>query len=50
MQNGFVESFNDQMRDEFINETLLRNLANARKLMAAWVTDDNTARPPAAVG
>ena len=36
MQNGFVESFNGRMRDEFLNETLFRNLAHARELMAAW--------------
>jgi putative transposase len=50
MQNGFVESFNGRMRDEFLNETLLRNLADARDLIAAWVTDDNTARPHSALG
>ena len=27
MQNGFVESFNGRMRDEFLNETLFRNLS-----------------------
>ena len=48
MQNGFVESFNGRMRDEFLNETLFRNLAHARDLIAAWVTDDNTARPHSA--
>ena len=32
MQNGFVESFNGQMRDEVLNETLFRNLAHARGL------------------
>lgn len=30
MQSGFVESFNGQMQDEFLNETLLRNLTHAR--------------------
>jgi putative transposase len=49
MQNGFVESFNGQMRDEFLNETLLRNLAHARDLITAWVTDSNTARPHSAL-
>ena len=38
MQNGFVESFNGRMRDEFLNETLFRNLAHARDRIAAWVT------------
>jgi transposase InsO family protein len=32
MQNGFVERVNGRMRDEFLNETLLRNLAHARNL------------------
>ncbi len=50
MQNGFVESFNGRMRDEFLNETLFRNLAHARDLIAAWVTDYNTARPHSALG
>jgi transposase InsO family protein len=50
MQNGFVESFNGRMRDEFLNETLFRNLAHARDLIEAWVTDYNTARPHSALG
>jgi hypothetical protein len=49
MQNGFVESFNVRMRDEFLNETLFRNLAHARDLIAAWVTDYNTERPHSAL-
>mgnify|MGYP001097629981 CR=1 FL=1 len=39
MQNGFVESSNGRMRDEFLNETLFRNLVHVRDLIAAWVTD-----------
>lgn len=50
MQNGFVESFNGRMRDEFLNETLFRNLAHARDLITAWVTDYNTERPHSALG
>ena len=50
MQNGFVESFNGRMRDEFLNETLFRNLAHARDLIAAWVSDYNTQRPHSALG
>jgi transposase InsO family protein len=50
MQNGFLESFNGRMRDEFLNETLFRNLAHARDLITAWVTDYNTARPHSALG
>lgn len=50
MQNGFVESFNGRMRDEFLNETLFRNIAHARDLIAEWVTDYNTERPHSALG
>lgn len=50
MQKGFVDSFNGRMRDGFRNETLFPNLAQARGLIAARVTDDNTARPHPALG
>lgn len=50
MQNGFVESFNGRMRDEFLNETLFRNLTHARDLIASWATDYNTVRPHSALG
>ena len=33
-----------------LNETLFRNLAHARELIADWVTDYNTARPHSALG
>ena len=45
MQNGFVESFDGRMRDEFLNETMFRNIGHARDLIDAWVTDYNTAPP-----
>jgi hypothetical protein len=50
MQNGFVGCFNGRLRDEFLNETLFRNLAHARELISAWVTDYNTERPHSALG
>ncbi|MCG7602289.1 IS3 family transposase [Halomonas sp. McH1-25] len=49
MQNGFVESFNGRMRDELLNETLFRNLAHARVVIAAWANDYNTERPHSAL-
>jgi len=49
MQNGYVESFNGKMRDELLNETLFFNLDQARKVIAAWVEDYNTARPHSAL-
>lgn len=50
MQNGFVETFNDRLRDELLNETLQRNLVYARDLIAAWVIDYNNKRPHSAPG
>jgi transposase InsO family protein len=50
MQNGFMESFNGRMRDEFLNETLFFDLDDARAKIAAWVADFNTARPHSALG
>ena len=50
MQNGFVESFNGRMRDAFLKETLFYNIAHARDLIAAWVSDYNTERPHSALG
>jgi transposase InsO family protein len=50
MQNGFVESFNGRMQDEFLNETLFRNRAHARELIAAWsstTTPQGPIRPSA---
>ncbi len=50
MQNGFVESFNGRMRDEFLNETLFHGLGHTRAMLAEWVEDYNTARPHSALG
>jgi putative transposase len=36
MQNGFVESFNGRLRDELLNETMFRNLAQAAITIRAW--------------
>ena len=49
MQNGFVESFNGRMRDELLNETMFRNLAHARIVIAACAADYNTERPHSAL-
>jgi len=43
MQNGVVESFNGRMRDEFLNETMLRN-------MARWGADFNETCPHSVLG
>ena len=49
VQNGLVESFNARMRDELLNETMVRNPAHARVVIAAWAADDNTERPHSAL-
>lgn len=36
MQNGFVESFNGRLRDEWLNKTLFTSLAHAQFVLAAW--------------
>jgi putative transposase len=45
MQNGFIESFNGRLRDEFLNETLFTTLDQARATLAIWRADYNGARP-----
>ena len=45
MQNGFVESFNGRLRDEYLNEHLFDGLADARRIIASWRADYNEERP-----
>ena len=49
-QNAFVESFNGQLRDECLNETLFSSLAEARETLETWQEDYNTHRPHSALG
>ena len=44
-QNGFVESFNGKLRDEYLNEEIFANLAEARVVIERWRQDYNTVRP-----
>lgn len=45
MENGFTESFNGKMRDEFLNENIFSTLAEAQHLAAEWLYDYNHVRP-----
>ena len=45
VQNGHVESFNGRLRDECLNVNWFRNLFEARRKIAFWRHDYNTARP-----
>lgn len=44
-QNGYAESFNSKLRDEFLAIEEFESLAAARKLGAAWREDFNHHRP-----
>jgi putative transposase len=36
VQNAFIESFNGRLRDEFLNETLVTSLMQARQALEEW--------------
>jgi putative transposase len=44
-QNGFTESMNGKLRDEFLNEHWFTSLEEARLLAAQWLYDYNHVRP-----
>ena len=50
MQNGFIESFNGRLRDEFLNETLFSSLSFARIALMKWRQDYNENRPHSQLG
>lgn len=45
MQNGHVESFNGRFRDECLNASCFRTLADAREKIANWREEYNGERP-----
>ena len=48
-QNAFIESFNDRLRDEFLNEEVFQSLADARFKLNKWRYDYNNIRPHTAL-
>ena len=44
-ENGFIESFNSRMRDQFLNGELFGNMYEAKVLTNRWVHYYNTVRP-----
>ncbi len=50
MQNAFIESFNDRLRDQLLNETLFASLAQARVALRCWQANYNDARPRSQLG
>ena len=49
-QNGHVESFHGRLRDECLNASWFWNVWDARRKIAAWRIDYNTARPHSSLG
>jgi Transposase and inactivated derivatives len=49
-ENGYCESFNARMRDEFLNGELFDTLFEAKVLAQRWVDYYNTIRPHSALG
>ena len=49
-ENGYIESFNARMRDEFLNGELFGNMYEARVLTNRWVRHYNTIRPHSSLG
>ena len=49
-ENGYCESFNSKMRDEFMNGELFGNIFEAKVLTKRWVDYYNTVRPHSALG
>ena len=50
MQNGYIESFNGRLRDEFLNEHWFETLHQARSATAIWRQDYNEVRPHGSIG
>jgi putative transposase len=49
-QNGFIESFNARLRNEFLNETIFISLAHAREKLEVCGTSITTSGPTRASG
>jgi len=49
-ENGYCESFNARMRDEFLNGELFGNMYEAEVLTRQWVQYYNTVRPHSSLG
>jgi len=49
-ENGYCESFNARMRDEFLNGEIFDTLTEAEILTRRWVKTYNTIRPHSALG
>jgi len=49
-ENGYCESFNSKLRDEFLDREVLYTLKEAKVLIEAWRRHYNTIRPHSSLG
>jgi len=49
-ENGYVESFNGKLRDEWLNGEVFYRLQEAQIIMEQWRRQYNTCRPHSALG
>lgn len=49
-ENGYCESFNSKMRDEFLNGEIFDSLNEAQVLTRRWMNTYNTVRPHSSLG
>ncbi|WP_018702174.1 integrase core domain-containing protein, partial [Anaeromusa acidaminophila] len=49
-ENGFCESFNSKMRDEFLNREIFDSMVEVDILTKRWVLEYNTIRPHSSLG
>jgi len=49
-ENGYCESFNGKLRDEFLNGEIFYSLKEAQILTERWRVEYNTERPHSALG
>jgi hypothetical protein len=49
-ENGYIESFNARLRDEFLNGEIFCSLQGAKILIETWRRQCNTIRPHSALG
>ena len=50
LENGYVESFNGKLRDEFLTGEVFNTLAEAQILIEWWRREYNQERPHSALG
>lgn len=50
VRHGYVESFNERIRDELLNESLFFGLDHARSAIAEWADGYNNIRPHSSLG